>query len=244
MQILALHGFTGVGADFAPFVQECDGQWIMPDMPGHGVQQGDHCTPEATTQWIEAQRSKLPEGKKVLLGYSMGARAALLHACKSPKAWDALILISANPGIEDTQGRSNRRQADNALAERIERDGVPSFLQFWQHQPIIRSQQTIHPDWLSQMQANRLIHPVEGLAQSLRQFGQGSYPNLWPELKRLTMPVLCLTGQLDSRYCSIAERMTEALPNAQHTTIPNAGHMPHLENPKPSAYAINRFLGA
>lgn len=241
MHILALHGFTGVGADFASFTQECDGHWITPDMPGHGAQQ-DNCTPEATTQWIESKRTELPEGKKVLLGYSMGARATLLHACEFPDAWDALILISVNPGIEDDAIRAQRRESDSTLADRIERDGISSFLQFWQHQPIIRSQQSIHPDWLSQMQANRLKHSTDGLAQSLRQLGQGSCPNLWPELRQLSMPVLCLTGKLDSRYSSIAERMTRVLPNAQHITIPNAGHMPHLENPKPSAYEINHFL--
>ncbi|MGJ8651791.1 MAG: 2-succinyl-6-hydroxy-2,4-cyclohexadiene-1-carboxylate synthase [Opitutaceae bacterium] len=243
MHILALHGFTGVGADFSPFVQECSGHWLTPDLPGHGTKDND-CTPAATRQWIEAKRNELPVDKKVLLGYSMGARAALLHACEFPDVWDALVLISANPGIEATEERTIRCQSDNALADRIERDGVPSFLQFWQHQPIIRSQQSIHPDWLSQMQINRLKHSEDGLAQSLRQFGQGSCPNLWPELKQLSMPVLCLTGALDSKYGSIAERMTKVLPNAQHFTIPNAGHMPHLENPKPSAYEINHFLSA
>jgi pimeloyl-ACP methyl ester carboxylesterase len=106
---------------------------------------------------------------KILLGYSMGARAALLHAIANPTHWDALILISANPGIESAAERSARAASDTGLAQRIIRDGVPAFLEFWQQTPIIRSQQHIRADWRASMQQYRLQHTAAGLATSVER---------------------------------------------------------------------------
>ena len=47
----------------------------------------------------------------------MGARAALQHAITYPTVWDAIILISANAGIEDEIERSKRAASDHALAQ-------------------------------------------------------------------------------------------------------------------------------
>jgi 2-succinyl-6-hydroxy-2,4-cyclohexadiene-1-carboxylate synthase len=106
-----------------------------------------------------------------------------------PEEWDALILISGNPGIEDETERANRRIADAELADSIERLGMQAFLEFWQETPLIRSQKHITDNLRASMQANRLKNTSIGLAKSLRQFGQGDAPNLWPELGKLTVPV-------------------------------------------------------
>lgn len=172
----------------------------------------------------------------------MGARAALLHAIANPLNWDALILISANPGIEDEAERTARATSDAALAQRIIREGVPAFLEFWQQTPIIRSQQHIRTDWLATMQQHRLQHTAEGLAASLEQFGAASCPNLWPRLSKLQCPILLISGERDSKYCAIAKRMQNKLPQAQWVSIPSVGHMPHLEAPEATASAICSFL--
>lgn len=151
MQILALHGFTGRGSDFAPFAQLVGGDWYCPDLPGHGPAPQLDCSPEATVQFVHKQltthHSQLSTAPKVLLGYSMGARAALQHAVTHPHAWNALILISPNPGIESESGRAERRKVDSKLAERIEQDGVSPFIDFWQSTPMIRSQKSIQAGW-------------------------------------------------------------------------------------------------
>lgn len=265
--ILALHGFTGVGADFAPFAEMCGNTWHCPNLPGHGPNPSLDCTPEATLRFVEAQRvannqqpannNQQPTTANVLLGYSMGARAALLHVCKHPSAWDALILISPNPGIEDNSERAERRAVDEKLAQRIEKEGIAAFIDFWQSTPMIRSQKNIRSDWRQTMQAIRQLHTVEGLATSLRQFGQGHCSNLWPELHKLTMPVLLITGAEDIKYTAIARRMAEILPTlsrhnhakpdfhsplSTHVLIDDVSHMPHLEDPEICADSIGEFI--
>lgn len=170
----------------------------------------------------------------------MGARAALQHACAYPNLWDALILISPNPGIETEEARAERRKVDDKLARRIETDGAASFIEFWQSTPMIRSQQRIRGEWRAAMQASRAQHTAAGLARSLRQFGQGSCSNLWPELSKLKMPVLLITGAEDIKYTRIAERMKTKLSIC--SVIDAAGHMPHLEQPEATAAAVDEFV--
>ncbi len=159
MSILALHGFTGCGADFLPLAQQVGGEWHCPELPGHGPGSQLDCSPQGTVDYInKVLTHHQPSGttQKILLGYSMGARAALLHAAYHPEVWDTLILISGNPGIEDETERANRRIADAELADSIERLGMQAFLEFWQETPLIRSQKHITGNLRASMQANRL----------------------------------------------------------------------------------------
>lgn len=244
-RILALHGFTGVGADFVPFADLYGGTWHCPNLPGHGPDPQLNCSPEATVELINKELSTLHtplSTPHILLGYSAGARAALQHVVEYPDNWDALILISPNPGIEDEDERAERRAVDEKLAQRIEDKGAEAFIKFWQNTPMIRSQRNIRKDWRDAMQANRTQHTATGLATSLRQFGQGSCPNLWPELQQLTMPVLLLSGKEDAKYTQIAEKMFNRLRDGVLEIVDNTGHMPHLENPETCVSIIGNFL--
>lgn len=244
MTILALHGFTGCGEDFAPFADLFQGHWLCPDLPGHGAAAKADCSIDGMIDSVRRYARELEGSPRILLGYSMGARAALLHALECAEHWDALILISGNPGIENADDRATRCESDNALAGRVETDGVEPFLEYWQSQPLIQSQQSIRSKWLSVMQANRAALTSSGIAASLRGFGQGAFPNLWPQLPKLTVPTLCITGDQDAKYCAIAKRMRTTLADAQTAIIPSAGHMPHLESPVETAAVIEQFLAS
>lgn len=245
MTILALHGFTGCGADFTPLEAQLGGHWICPNLPGHGPNPEMDCSPQRTIDLIDALYNEISsEDTRILLGYSMGARAALLHATEFPEKWDKLILIGSNPGIEDEAKRAARRTADQELSDSILKDGIPVFLDRWQETPLIKSQKSIRFEWLETMRSNRLQHQPEGLSNNLQMFGQGSVPNLWTRLDRLTMPVCLITGALDSKYTGIAKRFITALsnPHSTHCIIEDAGHMPHLERPEPTNRLIENFL--
>ncbi len=247
MSILALHGFTGCGADFAPLAERCGGDWKCPNLPGHGSDPQMDCSPDAMVDFIDMQHSRLNvqhTTPSTLLGYSMGARAALLHAIRNPNVWDALILISPNPGIEDKSERALRHEADSILAERIEHEGVEAFLDYWQNTPLIRSQQNAQATTREAMYVNRRQHKAGGLTNSLRQFGQGSFPNLWPDLKKLHLPTLLITGDADEKYTAIAQRMNCQLPKAIHQRINNSGHAPHLEKTEEFTQVLLCFLKA
>jgi pimeloyl-ACP methyl ester carboxylesterase len=168
----------------------------------------------------------------------MALHVALAH----PEVVSRLVLISTTAGIEDASQRRARRQADEALATRIEADGVAAFLSWWLGQPLFATLPTTAAR-LDERRANT----AEGLASSLRLAGVGSQEPLWArlgELRQRSLPVLLVAGEQDAAYRLHAERMAESIgPSAQLLVIANAGHACQLEQPGAVAAAIASFCG-
>ena len=249
LSIVALHGFTGSGEDFFGFHDKCKhvSNWYCPNLPGHcgDIDHGVNtimCDPASTSVFLQNYIKDISPSPKLLLGYSMGARAALHLALVNPNNWRALILISPNPGIKNQKDRKIRRDEDHKLANRIEIEGTSSFMKRWKETPLIKSQKMIRADWQKRMHESREQHSSLGLATSLREFGQGNCPYLLDKLNILKMPVLILTGMNDTKYCNKAAQICERLTHAEHVTINNSGHMPHLEQPDQSSKTIDQFV--
>ena len=141
-RVLALHGFTGSGADFGPLARACSGavSFLAPDLPGHGAYRAPGPAYfygfDAARAVVRATSEHAGWLRPSLLGYSMGARVALDLAVASPEAVSSLILVGGRPGLEAAREREARRHADESLAEELERDGVEGFLRGWQAQPL------------------------------------------------------------------------------------------------------------
>ena len=68
-------------------------------------------------------------------------------------------------------------------------------------------------------------------------------PKLKHRLHRLTMPVLFMRGASDGLVSAeYLERYAKLVPGARATTIAEAGHLPHIEQPKAFAAALTTFL--
>ena len=240
--MLALHGFTGCGDDFSALQRGSHAHWLCPDLPGH-LSQGccQDCSPQATLNYLLGRTQKL-NNPRVLLGYSMGARAALQLMAQQPDTWDGLILISGNPGISNPSDRVFRQQQDLELALRIEQIGLSAFLTEWQAMPIIQTQKNIPESVRKPMQLNRLKHTASGLAMSLKQFGVAACPDLWPMIPTIKCPVLSITGSKDPKYVKIADKMGQLNTQVQIISIDGVGHAPHLEAIDQCKRIIERFL--
>jgi 2-succinyl-6-hydroxy-2,4-cyclohexadiene-1-carboxylate synthase len=177
-----------------------------------------------------------------VLGYSLGGRVALHYAVAAPERVAALILIGASPGIPDEAERRARREADEALARDIERDGVAAFVDRWERLPLFASQATLPAEVRASLRAQRLRNSPTGLANSLRGMGAGSQPSLWDRLPGLHVPTLLIAGELDAKYCDLARKMAAAMPAARLALIPRAGHAAHLEQPAALATAVHDFF--
>ena len=177
-----------------------------------------------------------------LLGYSMGGRLALYLAVHYPKRFHSLILESASPGLKTAVERDERRQRDNTLANRIERDSIEAFIDFWERLPLWASQQQLSKETHARLRQQRLQNNPAGLANSLRGMGTGVQSSLWQNLQNVQLPVLLMTGELDHKFIGIAQEMAPLLPLAQHITIPDAGHTIHLEKPTQYTQNVVSFL--
>ncbi len=242
--MVGLHGFSGSGQDWGPLDAALTQSIESVDLLGHG---SAPAPPDSDSYRAESMvrhaldASGRPESA-VWIGYSMGGRLALRLALEQPRAVRALVLIGAQPGLQDPAARAERIAQDNALAGRIEERGVAWFCDYWSKQPVIRSQEAIPSTIRSAMKERKLANRVHGLAGALRGFGQGAVDPVWGRLGEVSVPTLLLTGSDDTRYAVIAERMTSMMPRAMHRSVPGAGHCAHLENLEASAVMIAEFL--
>ncbi|SDC40895.1 2-succinyl-6-hydroxy-2,4-cyclohexadiene-1-carboxylate synthase [Melghirimyces thermohalophilus] len=235
--LLLLHGFTGSAAVWEPFVNAWS-RWfrvIRVDIIGHGRTDAPKDPSRYQMKLVAADLEALLEQLGVerahVLGYSMGGRLALSFALMCPHRVDQLVLESSSPGLKTERERRERRERDEALANRIEREGVAAFVRFWEELPLFATQKRLPEPVRERARAIRLQQRSQGLAASLRGMGTGVQPSWWDHLHQFDRPVTLITGEEDHKYHRIAEEMTETFPRAQWVAVPAAGHTIHVEQP-------------
>ena len=240
--VTLLHGFTQSARSWGEVVSLMpDGwKWILPDLRGHGatsVRLGAPHTMDACTADLEMLWDSLGIARTHLVGYSMGGRLALHVAAARPERILSLLTIGAHAGL-DEEAREGRRRGDEALAQRIETDGLEAFVDYWSSLPLFEGLKRRGPSFLAQVRAARMDNDVAGLAESLRGMGAGAMRPVWQELNRVKVPSTFVAGQLDHRYAASARRLAASVPNGRVVLVQRAGHTVHQERPE----AFSRLL--
>jgi 2-succinyl-6-hydroxy-2,4-cyclohexadiene-1-carboxylate synthase len=234
-RIVLVHGFTQNRNCWGPLLAdlESDHEVCRVDAPGHGRSASLHAGLRTGARLIADQG-----GRATYLGYSMGGRFLLHLALANPELVERLVVIGATGGIADDAERAARRAQDEAMAARVEREGVAAFVEAWLAQPLFAG---LGPD--VQFRDERGDNTVEGLAESLRQAGTGAQDPLWDRLHHLDMPVLLVAGGLDAKFTEQAHLLAASIgANAEVAIIEGAGHAAHLERPAAFVAALRRFL--
>ncbi len=233
-RVVLVHGFTQTLASWAPVAEQLAARFevVRVDLPGHGGSGGVRVGFEEAAGLVGETG-----GVGVYVGYSLGGRLCLRLALDRPDLVPALVLIGASPGIGDPGGRAERRQADEALARRIERGGVAAFLDHWLAGPLFATLPA-----QAAGREERLANTAEGLAYALRRLGTGTQEPLWDRLDELR-PALLVAGERDPKFAGIARDMAAAIgPAARVELVPGAGHAVHLERPAGTAALVEEFL--
>ncbi|WP_034263272.1 2-succinyl-6-hydroxy-2,4-cyclohexadiene-1-carboxylate synthase [Bacillus sp. J33] len=246
--LLLLHGFTGNAESWKVF-EPCwkeHSKAIALDIVGHGKSESP---PDIACYGIEKSADvmntlleKMGIAKADILGYSMGGRLAITFAVKYPEKVRRLVLESASPGLRTEEERQSRRLQDANLAEKIRRDGIKRFVDYWENIPLFESQKKLPDSIRAGIRSQRLANSIEGLAHSLNGMGTGSQPSWWGQLSQIDSPVLLVTGNLDQKFCRIAEDMSKVLPKSQWISVKNAGHAIHVEKPEKFGTIVSGFL--
>ncbi|MEQ8674238.1 MAG: 2-succinyl-6-hydroxy-2,4-cyclohexadiene-1-carboxylate synthase [Aggregatilineales bacterium] len=235
--IVLLHGFTGSKANWRHLIPTLAQAHtvITIDLPGHGDTDKPDDPHRYRMEYVSSDVVKLicamTTSPIALLGYSMGGRLAIYIAAHYPHEINRLILESASPGLLTEEQRLQRQQSDEQLAERIERDGITSFVDYWENIALFASQKSLPESTQRELHEQRLNNSPTGLANSLRGMGTGIQPTLWGKLSAIHQPTLLITGELDTKFHAIAHQMKKEMPDAQHISVPRAGHTIHLEQP-------------
>jgi 2-succinyl-6-hydroxy-2,4-cyclohexadiene-1-carboxylate synthase len=246
--VTLLHGFTQSGRSWHEVVSLMpDGwKWVIPDLRGHGqtrVRPGAPYTMDACTADLEMLWEHLGISSTHLVGYSMGGRLALHVAAARPERVLSLLTIGAHAGLEE-EAREGRRRGDEALAQRIEQDGLEAFVNYWGSLPMFEGLERRGPSFVAQVRAARMENHVEGLAESLRGMGAGAMRPVWQDLSRFTGSATFAAGQLDHGYAASARRLAASVPDGRVVIVQRAGHTVHQERPEAFARLLLAHLEA
>jgi len=168
----------------------------------------------------------------VLIGHSMGGKAAQLLASKQPEGLEALILVAPAPPTPINLTKAERTQRIQAYQRREAVEFlIPNVLTAVPLSAQIREQ--IIEDTLKGATPAKYAWPEKGLAEDISQ-----------AVRNVSVPTLVLGGEND-RVEQIETLERELLPNiptARMTIIRETGHLSPLEVPEKVASEIRAFL--
>ena len=239
--LVCLHGFSESGTTWDGI--HVDGyRMIRIDVIGHGTSSRPTEVGAYTMSQMLLDIHRivyaLAGESYALLGYSMGARIALLYALQYPLEVTKLILESGSVGIEGTVERSERREADMALGKRIREQTIEWFAENWAKLDVFKSQYTLPNAVQHRIQHRRLQNSPHALAFTLEGSGQGVMPYVGHRLQELTMPICYISGELDTKYTEIGKQYFAHT----HHVVLGAGHNVHVEKPCQYMCIVKEFL--
>lgn len=235
--LVMLHGLLGSGEDWQPVLPYlADWPLLLVDLPGHGASRSLSAVDFAD---VSRQLTVLLAQQAVndywLLGYSLGGRIAMYHACLSGAAGlRGLLVEGGHPGLVSAAEREARQQHDADWARRFRHETLDSVLADWYQQPVFAR--------LSSAQHERLIALRRGnhgaaVADMLEATSLSRQPFLVDALQQLQVPFGYLCGCQDTKFQALA---------AQHglplLSVDLAGHNAHQANPAAYAERIRQFI--
>jgi 2-succinyl-6-hydroxy-2,4-cyclohexadiene-1-carboxylate synthase len=232
-----LHGLLGDGDDWAPVLPYfADWPLATLDLPGHGGSgaiMAENFT--AVSRGLAQTLASLRIENYVLIGYSLGGRIALFHACRhNPPGLRALFVEGAHPGLNNQAEREQRWRHDEAWAQRFAQQPLPAVLTDWYRQPVFSD--------LSAEQRHSLIvlrsrNQGAAVAAMLAATSLARQPDLLLSIQAMTLPFGYLCGEHDDKFSTLARQ--SALP---YTLVADAGHNAHRANPSAFADQLRSLL--
>ena len=246
--VIVLHGFTGSVATMGTVIDRLvlSHRVVAVDLVGHGQSSSPvsaaECTMDVVVRGLDHVIARLGLAPVHLVAYSMGGRVALPYGVAHPKSVASVTAIGSSAGIADAAERVDRVAADGALADRIEREGIEWFVDYWTALPLLRPASAQGAGTAARIRSQRLRNDPASLALVLRGLGTGSMPPLHHKLGGLAFPVLLIAGEADAKYRIIAEQLAGTIAGARAVVVASAGHAVHLDNPDGLAEVVLPFL--
>lgn len=202
---------------------------------------------------LDAVRAHFGFEKVVLLGHSWGAQLALRYTLDNPGRVSALIYVSGTglgfgwhdeyeKNLADRLGDDLKRITDlKGRARTVEEDRELAVLRwtadFADPQTALGHAERMATPWL---EINYECHDAI-LADDRETWRE---PELAAACRRLQVPTLIVDGAKDIRPRWAVDSLAEALPSVTRVTLPNAGHLPWLDDPEGFRAALMSFLSA
>jgi pimeloyl-ACP methyl ester carboxylesterase len=198
--------------------------------------------PEANVALLLGLMDTLGVQKAILVGNSAGGTLSMQFALQYPQRVQALILVdpavyeNGGPAWVRILGKTPQMQHLGPLFVRsIQKSGLELVRTAW-HDPSRITQAT----W----DGYTLPLKADAWDQALWYFTMASHDTgLLQHLQDFKLPILVITGE-DDRIVPTANsvKLAGELPGASLVIIPEAGHVPHEEQPTAFMQAVKAFL--
>ena len=240
--LLLIHGFPLSSQmwepqldDLAEFVRV-----IAPDLRGHGQSDsvpGPYTIAQLADDCADLLGHLNVATPFVVCGLSMGGYIALEFYRRYPEHVAGLILAATRAGADSPEGKAGRDKA----AELAKNEGATAVSAGML--PKMLASSTYEDDeelveYVEDVMSSASLNGVVGALAAMRDRVDST-----PTLGDIAVPVLILHGADDQLIpVAEAEAMFKAIPNAELVVIPDAGHLPNLEQPDIFNDAVIDFL--
>ena len=187
---------------------------IRVDLPGFGRSP----VPAGPYTMADEVAAVLPPEPVAVVGSSMGGMVALELAGRHPGRVERLVLLAPAWSLEPTPDAARFDAEETALLEAGDREGAVALnVRTW-----------LGPDatdavraFVAEMQRAHFAHEADDQEVELET-----------SLEAIAVPTTIFTGAHDLAMArKVAEHLVATMPDARHTELPWAGHLPSLERP-------------
>ena len=255
--LLMAHGFPFDSQLYEPVVGRLSERFtcVVPDLRGFGktklganghnqhgvprVKMGRYADDLAIlVSEIACQRKHKGE-KIVLCGLSMGGYIALAFERRRPEWLLGLVFCDSNATKDPPERAKSRLELADSITQ-FELDSLADSMIANVLAPATIKNQ---PDVVAAMREMIMRQSPESVAAGSRGIAVRS--DSTETLRQIEAPTLVLGGEFDALSPpALLDQIAEQLPNATRATIPDAGHVPPMENPDAFVDAILRWYDA
>ena len=207
--------------------------------------------PVATASYSQARAAadircvldQLKIDKAHIVGLSMGGLAVLHFGLSYPDRARSLLVAGAGYGSEAGERDKFRGEAET-IAGKLQREGMAQFAEAYAYGPTRVQFEHKDPRGFAEFKRMLAEHSAEGSAETQRgvQRERPSLFDLEERLKRLTVPMLVVTGDEDWPCLVPNIFLKRTCASAALLVIPNSGHTVNLEEPAAFNAALADFL--
>lgn len=221
--LFAIHGFLGLPSDWSG---------ILPTNSLHAIDlfQGPVIK---FHEWADKFNLSITTKKNLLIGYSMGGRLALHALLQNPSLWSGAIIISAHPGLKDSEDHEKRIVNDLKWSKRFQNEPWETLLKDWNAQEVFHGMPTF--------ERKETQYSRKSLAEALEEWSLGKQENLKEDIEKLNLPILWIAGERDKKYVCIAESMQFCHPKSQTWIAPDCAHRVPWESPSLFLEQVKQF---
>ena len=214
-------------------------------------------TSERLVADLDAVRRHFGLERMTLLGHSWGAQLALSYALAHPERVSALVYVSGTGiGPDSDWHDAYRRDFTARLGERPERMARFQELTERHQRTGVEEREMAVLQWSVEFEdreralehAGHMADPWFGVnydcnkaLNAERRTGWGT-PELYAACQALDLPVAVVDGARDIRPRSAVDSLVRALPRVRRTILPEAGHLPWVEDPAGFRQAVTAAL--